>query len=62
MRNSYNKVPLTLRLTPIQAAALTSARYGGNAAVILRFFIDKLINDELPDEIKQELELILKGA
>jgi hypothetical protein len=55
-RTSYNKVPLTLRLTPIQSAVLSSVRYGGTVAVIVRFFLNKLINDELPAELKKELQ------
>lgn len=55
MKTSYNKVPTSLRLTPIQWAALFSVRYSGKVSIIIRFFIDKLVNDQLPKELKQEL-------
>lgn len=61
MRSSFNKVPHTIRLTPIQAAAMASLRYSGSLAVIVRFFIDKLINDELPESLKKELEAHLNS-
>jgi len=60
MRAVFNKIPLTIRITPIQYAVLNSRRYDGSTARIVRFFIDKLVNDELPAELKQELRELLE--
>jgi hypothetical protein len=49
-------IPISIRLTPVQSAVLASARYSGKSGVIIRFFLNKLINDELPPALKLELE------
>lgn len=49
-------VPLSIRVTPIQGAVLASERYAGKSGAIIRFFLSKFINDELPDSLKKELE------
>ncbi|HEY1644834.1 MAG TPA: hypothetical protein VGF75_00425 [Candidatus Saccharimonadales bacterium] len=52
-------VPLSIRVTPVQGAVLASARYAGKSGAIIRFFLNKLINDELPPSLKTELEQYL---
>jgi hypothetical protein len=49
-------IPMSIRLTPVQGAVLSSARYSGKSGVIIRFFLDKLIDGELPHYLIDELE------
>jgi hypothetical protein len=39
---------------------MESPTYKGKAAVVVRFFLDELVNDTLPPELKAKLENHLK--
>lgn len=46
----------SIRLTHLQIAALEQPRFKNKGGIVLRFLLDKLINDELPEYLVQELE------
>ena len=49
----------SIRLTHLQLAVLEQPRFKNKGGVVLRFLLDKLINEELPQEIIKELEIEL---
>jgi hypothetical protein len=53
VKYTYNK---SIRFTHFQLAWLDQPRLRGQSGLIVRFLLDKLINNELPTEIVQELE------
>ena len=56
----YKLLPRSVKLTPVQVAAIDSPRYAGRFSLITRWFWNKLINGELPPEFKAELDDYLK--
>jgi hypothetical protein len=50
-----SQIPVSVKVTPIQFGVLSSARYFGKSGKLFRFFLNKLINQELPIELEQEL-------
>lgn len=50
---TYNK---SIRLTHFQLAWLEQPRLKGQGGLIVRFLLDKLINNELPETMVTELE------
>lgn len=55
LTKNVSKIPLSIKVTPIQLGVLNSARYYGKSGQIFRFFLNKLINGELPPDLVQEL-------
>jgi len=53
---TYNK---SIRFTYLQLAWLDQPRLRGKSGHIVRFFIDKWINNELPEELVRELENVI---
>lgn len=53
---TYNK---SIRLTHLQLAWLDQPRLKKQGGLIVRFLLDKLINNQLPPELMVELESII---